>query len=684
MPSENNINNTVPVFRHTLFFILGIMVSGLIKTNTVQLLAAFSVVFVFWILARVLKPRVYQLKKHSAFFIVALVFILGIAHSHFFQHNRFKQTIPSQATYTGNLSDITPKDKNRYQLDIRLNSAAIDDSLLIKINEKIVLYSSDSVSVSALKPGDAVIFTGKLFPITSNNNPGDFDYKNYMRKKGIRYQMYTSNPIIKTGKSNRELKTSASNFRQRLLEQYQKANIEGSEFAVLAALTLGEKSYLDRSIKSQFSNSGAMHVLAVSGLHVGIIFIVLSTLFKPMCVSRKGRLLRSLFIIALLWAYALITGLSPSVMRAATMFSFVVAGQSFKRSPNIYNTIAFSALVLLLLNPEIIYEIGFQLSYAAVLSIVYYQPRIVALLPVKNKLIGKIWALFAVSVAAQLGTLPFSLFYFNQFPIYFWMSNFVVIPAAAILLYSAVAFFALSFIPLVQTIIAIFINLILKAMIASIAFINALPGAVVTGISFDKPEMILLLTIIVLPAINTQSFKSKKTVVFLILIVLLTANSAIKTYQTHQQKQMIVYNTYHESLISIIDGKNHYYHHTGDSLSNYSKEVLSNASLHFNTNNPISFSDTENHILRHDSQTNTLFFEDIVVAIVTLPDKNDNSNSKYLSILTSDSKININKNTNMKLSWMNNGKLNYFRDIFNEQEIMLDTLNSALLINLSD
>ena len=179
-----------------------------------------------------------------------------------------------------------------------------------------------------------------------------------------------------------------------------------------------------------------MHVLAVSGLHVGIIFFILNFLLTPLNRNKRLLKIKLFLLVGALWFYAFLTGLSPSVMRSCTMFSFIVVGENLNKRTNIYNTLAASAFLLMLINPLIIFGAGFQLSYIAVISIVFFQPRLAALVAVKNRILKYVWDLFTVSVAVQIGTAPISIFYFHQFPVYFWLSNFIVIPGAALILYN--------------------------------------------------------------------------------------------------------------------------------------------------------------------------------------------------------------------------------------------------------
>lgn len=274
-------------------------------------------------------------------------------------------------------------------------------------------------------------------------------------------------------------------------------------------MVLGDKSFLEDDLKSSYSKAGASHVLAVSGLHVGIIFLVLNYLFGFFLKGNlfAPRFLRSVFIVALLWGYAVLTGLSPSVLRASVMFSFLQFGFLFQRPYCVYSSIVASAFVLLLFAPHLLFDVGFQLSYAAVLSILFFQPRIsnlrlvacvkeCAFIPsryrkIPRSLIGWSVDLTTVSLAAQIGTIPLVLYYFHQFSCLFWLSGLFVIPLAVALIYLALSSFSVSFIPLVSSFFVSALSFVASLTNKVVVFIGELPFAVVDWVDFRKEDVVI-------------------------------------------------------------------------------------------------------------------------------------------------------------------------------------------------
>jgi competence protein ComEC len=334
-----------------------------------------------------------------------------------------------------------------------------------------------------------------LNEISNGGNPAEFDYKKFMQNKGVFATAYSKGGefiIIENNLGNFFIR-NALKIRENLLNIYKYYGFQDREFGVLSALTLGYRDEVDPDTRQMFANTGAMHILAVSGLHVGIIFMILNVLLKFMDRSRKLMLLKSLLIILSLWLFAAIAGLSPSVTRSALMFSMFVVGKMIKRNASIYNIIFASAFILLLINPYNIMAVGFQLSYAAVLSIVFLQPYIYKLFIFEKWLPDKLWALLSVSIAAQLGTMPIGLYYFNQFPNYFFLTNILVIPLASIILYFAVTLlFTAHLLPFFGGFVAYYLKLSMKALLGGVSLINKIPYATTQDIYISTSQMIIL------------------------------------------------------------------------------------------------------------------------------------------------------------------------------------------------
>lgn len=433
------------------------------------------------------------------------------------------------------------------------------ENAVVKSREKLMVYFSKGEGASRLTPGETITFKHPPQFIANNNNPYEFDYQGYLARKKIYRQVYLPSGSWKKThvQSTFHPIVTAEKIRLRLLGIYEQQEMDENHLSILSALTLGYKRGLDPETRSIFAAAGAMHVLAVSGLHVGIVFMVLSFSFGFLRRQQAGRPVFILLVLICLWLYALITGLSPSVSRAAAMFSFVVVGNNLKKQSNIYNTLAASAFFLLLFNPNMLFEVGFQLSYSAVFGIVFLQPRLEKLITVDQKIVRYFWVLLTVSVAAQIATFPFSVYYFNQFPVFFWLSNLIIIPAVMLFIPLGMLLLAFHWIPLVPAIISFVLDNSIGFVYGLLGFIEKLPLSVIE-FSFLPVELFFVLGTLfsLFLFINFRRILFFKASLFFLLF-LLTASLIFKTGNLFR-KEMIVYNNPGNTIIQLIAGNQNY------------------------------------------------------------------------------------------------------------------------------
>ncbi|HPS26082.1 MAG TPA: ComEC/Rec2 family competence protein, partial [Bacteroidales bacterium] len=362
----------------------------------------------------------------------------------------------------------------------------------------IIYLEKDSLS-SKLNYGDEIFFKGRFAEVPPPMNPREYNYKNYLKYRQVEYSTYVMKTRWKllTSGNGSVLKGFAYTLREKLLQILRDNGLQGREFAVVSALLVGYTDNLDPELIREYQGTGAIHILSVSGLHVGIIFIVLNFLLQFFDKSKYGRLPKALFLLVFIWFYAVLTGMSPSVMRATAMFSFVIVGKALRQPPAIYNTIAASALVLLMFDPYMLMAVGFQLSYLAVLGIVALYPAISKVWTPKYWLLRQIWSLVAVSLAAQMVTFPLCLLYFHQFPNYFLLTNIIATPLSGLVIYLGIAVLVFNFIPWLAMILAKALSYSLLFLNGSISFIEGLPYSVTRSISFTFMEMLVVYAIIV-------------------------------------------------------------------------------------------------------------------------------------------------------------------------------------------
>lgn len=467
-----------PFLRFTFFFALGIVARHYLGTSI--LLPPLFILFLFaaYLALLIQSQRFQQLLALLSFVIL---FSLGAHRLELFKIPAIE--LPESIAYQARIIEEPQEKKNSIRTVLELSGLKTEKGWQT-VEARVNAYlAKDSLS-ALLTYGDELLVYGRPEPTDPPSNPGEFNYKNYLTYQNIHFQQFVGsdyavgghqvpNPIVELALKQRE----------RLRGVFKEYMTDDRALAIVQALVLGVKEDLDNELIASFSATGAMHVLAVSGLHVGIIYAIVFYALQYLRLNRrKYRWLMAGISIGVLWSYALITGLSPSVLRAVTMFSFVALGRALFRSGNIYNTLALSAMVLLVFNPYLIMSVGFQLSYLAVFGIVFLHPKLYALLVIENKILDKVWSITCVSIAAQLATGPLSLLYFHQFPSYFLVSNLFIIPAAFVILISGLVLLLLAFAPFLADLWGQALTAFVKGITWAVETVSRFPGSTIEGV----------------------------------------------------------------------------------------------------------------------------------------------------------------------------------------------------------
>jgi competence protein ComEC len=539
----------IPFIRITSLFLIGILINHYLQIELQWM--GIAVTILLSILILLWHNSNFSAVKTQNYLLSLCILFSGV----FYPKKVMEKHSPGFDQNDYYLAEVCQKPAEKaktYQSILRIQSR-----LLIK-PEKVIAYFSKENFDTTLITGDQIILLAIPQEIKNMGNPFEFNYREMMHNKGIYYSLYLQpGTYHKTGKKIDRFSYLSERVRDKLVALLAATKIEKEERSVVSALTLGYRTELEPETRDYFASTGAMHVLAVSGLHVGLIYLIISSLLSGINRGKIGSVIYPASMIICLWTYAFITGFSPSVQRATVMFTFIIAGNILRRPVNIYNSLSASALVLILHDPDIIFEVGFQLSYLAVFGIVLLQPPIAAILRVKNKILKWAWALFTVSVAAQLATFPLGLLYFNQFPNFFWLSNFFVIPAATAIIWLAFGFFVLSPFPVIPGILAQIIQFITSLMLNALKWISGLPHAVSEGIIYSHTQTWIIYGLIA--AFVVYLFLKNKIWLFAGLMLLITFQiSAIWTkYGLINQRIVYVYNS-NNTLIHFINGRRNY------------------------------------------------------------------------------------------------------------------------------
>lgn len=417
-----------PLVKPTVCFIAGIAAAHILAPQTA---------WVLWTLLPVLASccLFYALRRTNLFgaFLLAVMTLLGagtyVLHDATRAANRFtlfsSDTQPHTATLTV-LERLRPSAKReRYYAKVhRLDGQVVSGKLLLHIPKparQLAVGTLLQIHTPLRVPGPA-------------RNPGQFDYGTYLRNKGVLAQAFPQPWEIRVGQPKKDIRYYAGRLRDRIIHNLKSSGLDGDALAIVSALILGQQQDISREINEAYQFAGAVHILSVSGLHVGFILMFLNAMLAFLPNTRHWRRAKWGITILSLWAFAFVAGCAPSVVRSVTMFSFMATGQYLRRGSNSFHTLWVSMLLILLFEPAFLFDVGFQLSYLALFFILWLDPLLQQLWEPRFRITTYCWRILTVSVAAQLGTLPLSLFYFHQFPGLFFLTNLVVLPMLTVLM----------------------------------------------------------------------------------------------------------------------------------------------------------------------------------------------------------------------------------------------------------
>ncbi len=367
-----------------------------------------------------------------------------------------------------------------------------------QVTGNLLIAIKDSAAAD-LYYGDKLLISASYRTITAPQNPAEFNYKGYLGNQNIHFQefIYKGQYFLFARNSGNPFIAYALRQRQHLIEEL-KANMHSPEaIAVASTLILGYKADLSNDVLQAYSKTGTIHVLSVSGAHVAILYILLELIFGFMTRFKYGRTIKTILITLIIWYYAMLSGFSPAVCRAAFMISMVVIGKTYNRALNTLNILAVSAFFLLFYDPLFISDVGFQLSYLSVAGLIIFQPVVYKWFNFKNKWADKLWTLCSVSIAAQLITFPLSAFYFHQFPVYFLVSNLFIIIPSAVIMYAGIAYFLLEWIPIAGKLLGFILEQTILLMDKGLSMVEQSPFASVNKIWLTRFEYLLFYAIII-------------------------------------------------------------------------------------------------------------------------------------------------------------------------------------------
>lgn len=471
-----------------------------------------------------------------------------------------------------------------FSIKKRLKSTSFYDKYIIsltslgnnRVTGDILLRLPNKSLKTKLITGESYLTYALIEPIPEPSNPNQFNYATYM---SYEYVFYQTTPdfknLILINKTKFSVYRAADIIRTDILKNLTNYTFTSKQLAIINALILGQKQDIDIDTFKDYQNAGATHILAVSGLHVGILLILLNFLLKPLdYLFKRSRELKIVLIIIVLWSFAIIAGLSPSILRAATMFSFVTIGSYFRSKTSIYNALIISIFILLTIDPLLVFSVGFQLSYVAVFSIIWMQPHLVKIYKPRFYIDKILWETLTVTITAQIGLLPLLLFYFHQFPLLFIVSNLIIIPILGIVLGLGILVILLAEIHLLADWIVLiygnlidFINIIVHWVAAQKAFI-------IKDITFSKRTLVSGYLLIIIFIRTLKNYHIKKLFLLSLMLVLFLSVLAYEKSISLSTEELIVFHNHRNTIIGVSENQQ---------LKLFSKDSITDATIDFLT-----------------------------------------------------------------------------------------------------
>ena len=412
----------------------------------------------------------------------------------------------------------------------------------------------------SLRYGDVIAFYEPPKLVELPMNPEQFDYKKYLGRKGIARQVYLKNDSWELLGYNSANPIYAFSYRLRdfLLATMRNLGISDDEYAVAAAILLGYDDTLPTELRQKYVTAGSMHILCVSGMHVGVIFMVFSYVLGFLDKRKWWQnIMKQSLLLLLIWIYALLAGLAPSILRSTIMLSFVIIGNMINRNGIMLNSLAVSAFLLLCIDPANLFNVGFLLSYCAVIGIVILQRPIYNLIYIKPKFFDKIWEMTAVTLSAQIATAPFSIYYFHQFPTYFWLSNLFMGPISTVVITGGMVMLLIFFIPYINIGVAFCVKWMIFAMNYVVSWVESLPFSIVRGLYINSLEFVCLIISLLLLILLLEHKKKSFLFGMLSMLLIFSASQLNRTIVQSTQMSMTVYSVNKHTAIDFVCGKEH-------------------------------------------------------------------------------------------------------------------------------
>ena len=542
-----------PLTQITFFFVFGIVFNRYLNvefnTGLIFLVGSFSV----FIMLFLLNYRSKSIHLQKLFTVVCL--ILSFSIGNFSAIIGQDTNDENHYTHSENLDDFIDMKvilKERWKSTDK-NIRFVAD--IYNVNEK---YATGKILVNFRKDKSTTDFNvgmklalhAKVYSIQKPLNPDQFDYGSFLKNKSIYGQVYVDDSsLFVFNTQEKDQYYYSAIFRNRVIENLKSSGLNQKELGVVHALILGQRQDLDPTVLQNYQHAGVIHILSVSGLHVGFVLLFLNFFLNFLPNTNLFRVFKVVFIILILWSFALVAGFSPSVVRSVTMFSFVAIGMYMRRKTYIFYTFYCSLFLILLFEPSFLFDVGFQLSYLALFFILWLQPEFEKFWKPKNKITNHLWEVLTITFAAQLGTMPLSLYYFHQFPGLFFLANLLIMFLITVIMGVGLVLVLVAFWTTMPTFIAKILEYLIWLLNFIVEKIASFESFIFKDISFDFWMMTALFLIVFAFGgfLIKQNFRT--SVLLLVSILLFQISYFVFDFNSKNKNEMLVFQARNSSLI---------------------------------------------------------------------------------------------------------------------------------------
>ena len=547
-----------PLTRITICFVLGILFPYFLKPDPAFVFVFLSLFLIAFCIAFFLSKKWENGVFYFGIIAYSLSFFIGaanqIVHTDYFNNTNYIH-------YNGifekpHLVSLTLREK--------LRSSSFSDRYIAIINRidhaertgRIILNIRKDSLNHEFEIGTQLLIKGNIYKNSPAKNPNQFDYSKYLKAKQIYAQLYSEPDAIRINPNiEKNIWYYTSRLRTKIIHNLERNHFNNAELNVAIALILGQQQDISPEIIRDYQYAGAIHILSVSGLHIGFILLFVTFILKPLPNTKRGSLIKLVIILASLSLFGLIAGLAPSVVRSVTMFSFVAIGMYLRRSTNIFHTLLVSILLILLFQPSFLLDVGFQLSYVALFFILWLQPLLSKLWLPKNIILKYFWDILTVSFAAQIGAFPLSIYYFHQFPGLFFVTNLIIIPFLSIIMALGVFVMILAAFSYVPSIPAKLLEWGIHYLNRIINSIASLEQFVIQNIPFNLYLLVSIYLLIITTIIWFKKPNYHKLVLVLVALIAFQLTWFETRWSIRNQRELVVFNLKRNTFITARNGE---------------------------------------------------------------------------------------------------------------------------------